>query len=83
VTINTRNAEVKKINAFTGFPFANASLALLKMDFENKVPVIQRTKAEAIGNAALWQGYAARKGFGMTLSRNHSREINPTMIRKK
>ena len=35
------------------------------------------TNAEAIGNAARWQGYAAREGFGITLIKNHNTAKTP------
>ena len=47
-----------------------------------KVPISHNTKALATGNAARWQGYAAREGFGITRIRNQNNAATPESINK-
>jgi hypothetical protein len=45
---------------------------------EETSPVDHNTKAVANGNAALWQGYVALLGFGITLTRNQINDMRPS-----
>jgi hypothetical protein len=45
-----------------------------------KRPINHKTKPEANGKAALWQGYEARDGFGMTRIKNQMVAVIPKLI---
>jgi len=53
-------------------------LAFLKSAIEVANPSRYNTNEEAIGAAALIQGYVALLGFGRTLTKNHINEDIPT-----
>ncbi|MGB9602707.1 MAG: hypothetical protein ACPMAG_07950 [Limisphaerales bacterium] len=60
----------------------NAKLLLTRAINPLFIPRSQIMKLDANGNAACWQGYVARIGFGITRIRNQTNAAAPKIGRK-
>ena len=68
-----------KSRASTYRLFAALSRAFRKAAYDAANPVSQITKPDANGKAIRWHGYVAREGLGITRTRNHISDANPTI----
>jgi hypothetical protein len=63
--------------AFNSWSFRSISLVLCIATNEPQIPISHSTKPEAAGIATCIQGYPARLGFGITLTKNQHSDSNP------
>lgn len=70
---------ISKIPATVYLDSANFVLAFLNKKEVANTPPTHITKAEAMGKAALWHGYAALEGLGTTRIKNQINALKPTI----